>query len=82
MTIAQKLEQKGFQRGLQEGLQEGRLEGRLEGYQEATLKIAHALLGSGVDRETVMKTTGLSQNGLEQIHSQFSLKVFIKRSCV
>ncbi len=56
MTIAQKLEQKGFQEGL------------LEGCQEATLKIAHALLSSGVDRETVMKTTGLSQNELEQIH--------------
>ncbi len=60
MTIAQKLEQKGFREGFQEGL--------LEGCQEATLKIAHALLSSGVDRETVMKTTGLSQNELEQIH--------------
>ncbi len=56
MTIAQKLEQKGFREGFQEGCQ------------EATLKIAHALLSSGVDRETVMKTTGLSQNELEQIH--------------
>ncbi len=51
MTIAQELEQKG----------------RQEGRQEATLKIAHALLNSGIDRETVMKTTGLSENELEQI---------------
>ncbi|MCE1915110.1 ISNCY family transposase, partial [Enterobacter hormaechei] len=29
--------------------------------------IAHALLNSGIDCETVMKTTGLSQNELEQI---------------
>ncbi len=60
MTIAQKLEQKGFREGFQEGL--------LEGCQEATLKIAHTLLSSGVDRETVMKTTGLNQGELERIH--------------
>ncbi|WP_420875360.1 Rpn family recombination-promoting nuclease/putative transposase [Photorhabdus aegyptia] len=53
MTIAQRLEHKARQ------------EGRQEGRQEATLKIAHALLNSGVDRETVMKTTGLSQSELE-----------------
>ncbi|WP_387492501.1 MULTISPECIES: hypothetical protein [Photorhabdus] len=49
MTIAQRLEHKA----------------RQEGRQEATLKIAHALLNSGIDRETVMKTTGLSQSELE-----------------
>ncbi len=51
MTIAQKLEQKG----------------RLEGEKLAALKIARSLLDLGIDRETVMKTTGLSQNELEQI---------------
>ncbi len=55
MTIAQRLEHKARQ------------EGHQEGRQEATLKIAHALLNSGIDHETVMKTTGLSQNELEQI---------------
>ncbi|OCQ54756.1 hypothetical protein Ppb6_00016 [Photorhabdus australis subsp. thailandensis] len=60
MTIAQKLEQKGRL--------EGRLEGRKEGFQEATLKIAYVMLSIGLDRETVMKTTGLSQNELEQIY--------------
>ncbi len=63
MTIAQRLEHKARQEGRQEGLQEGRQEGR----QEATLKIAHALLNSGIDHETVMKTTGLNQNELEKI---------------
>ncbi|WP_420800730.1 hypothetical protein [Photorhabdus bodei] len=53
MTIAQILEHKARQ------------EGRQEGRQEATLKIAHALLNSGIDCETVMKTTGLSQSELE-----------------
>ncbi|WP_376744763.1 Rpn family recombination-promoting nuclease/putative transposase [Photorhabdus noenieputensis] len=53
MTIAQRLEHKARQ------------EGRQEGRQEATLKIAHALLNSGIDRETVMKITGLSQSELE-----------------
>ncbi|MCC8421130.1 MULTISPECIES: Rpn family recombination-promoting nuclease/putative transposase, partial [Photorhabdus] len=60
MTIAQRLEHKARQ------------EGRQEGCQEATLKIAHALLNSGIDRETVMKTTGLSQNELEQIDNDAS----------
>ncbi len=53
VTIAQILEHKARQ------------EGRQEGRQEATLKIAHALLNSGIDCETVMKTTGLSQSELE-----------------
>ncbi len=59
MTIAQKLEQKGRQEGRQEGLQEGEKRG--------ILKVAWAMIDMGIDRETVMKTTGLSQNELEQI---------------
>lgn len=51
MTIAQKLEQKG----------------RMEGEKQAALKIALALLDSGIDRETVMKTTGLSPEELSTI---------------
>ncbi len=55
MTIAQKLEQKGRQEGLQEGEKRG------------ILKVAWAMIDMGIDRETIMKTTGLTQNELEQI---------------
>ncbi len=71
MTIAQKLEQKGHQKGFIEGSQEGHQEGLQEGLNKGEkrgiLKIACAMLDMGIDRETIMKTTGLSQNELEQI---------------
>ncbi|WP_445496148.1 Rpn family recombination-promoting nuclease/putative transposase [Photorhabdus sp. SF281] len=59
MTIAQRLEHKARQEGRQEGLQEGEKRG--------VLKVAWAMMDMGIDRETIMKTTGLSQNELEQI---------------
>ncbi|QKJ02313.1 Rpn family recombination-promoting nuclease/putative transposase [Yersinia mollaretii] len=51
MTIAQKLEQNGEARG----------------EKKATLKIARSLLAKGVDRITVMESTGLSDKDLAQI---------------
>lgn len=51
MTIAQKLEQKG----------------EAKGEKNATLKIARSLLAKGVDRTTVMESTGLSDKELAQI---------------
>lgn len=59
MTIAEQLEQKGMEKG--------RAEGRLEGEREATLKIARTLLQNGLDRGTVMKMTGLTEEDLTQI---------------
>jgi predicted transposase/invertase (TIGR01784 family) len=75
MTIAQQIEemgiQKGIQKGIQQGLQKGKLEGRQEGYQlgkndgvqegklEAQLEIAKQMLITGMDRQSVMKFTGL-----------------------
>ncbi|KOY61597.1 transposase, partial [Photorhabdus heterorhabditis] len=67
MTIAQKLEQKGHQKGFIEGRQEGLQEGLNKGEKRGILKIACAMIDMGIDRETIMKTTGLSQNELEQI---------------
>ncbi len=64
MTIAQKLEQKGEARGIVKG----RVEGRVEGAQETALKIARTMLANGLDRATVMKMTGLSEEELTQIH--------------
>ena len=60
MTIAQKLEQKGRQEGMQLGKAKGRMEGKLE--------VARSMLANGLDRATVMKITGLSDDDLAQIH--------------
>ncbi|WP_369700797.1 Rpn family recombination-promoting nuclease/putative transposase [Pantoea sp. At-9b] len=64
MTIAQQLEQKGIEKGIQLGEQKGRQEGKLEGERDATLKIARTMLKSGLDRSTVMKMTGLTEEEL------------------
>lgn len=59
MTIAQQLEQKGIQKDIQLGRQEGRIEGKLE--------VARTMLQNGIDRNTVMKMTGLTEDDLAQI---------------
>ena len=58
MTIAQQLEQKGIEKGIQLGEQRG-IE---KGEREATLKIARTMLQNGIDRNTVMKMTGLTED--------------------
>jgi predicted transposase/invertase (TIGR01784 family) len=63
MTIAQRLEHKARE----EGRMEGRVEGRTEGEREATLKIARTMLQSGIDRNTVMTMTGLTEEDLKGI---------------
>ncbi|PIJ49998.1 hypothetical protein BL250_17655 [Erwinia sp. OLTSP20] len=55
MTIAQQLEQKGIEKGIQLGRNEGKLE------------VARTMLQNGLDRNTVMKMTGLTENDLAQI---------------
>ncbi|HBH6890053.1 TPA: Rpn family recombination-promoting nuclease/putative transposase [Serratia marcescens] len=63
MTIAQQLEQKGLERGLEKGLTQGRVEGE----REATIKIARAMLQKGLDNQTVISLTGLTEDDLNQI---------------
>ncbi|MNG85032.1 hypothetical protein D3C73_383050 [compost metagenome] len=67
MTIAQQLEQKGIEKGIEKGIQLGRQEGHSEGERDATLKIARTMLQNGLDRSTVMKMTGLTEDELAQI---------------
>ena len=71
MTIAQRLEQKGLEKGLEKGIQLGEQrgieKGRSEGEREATLKIARTMLQSGIDRNTVMAMTGLTEEDLQRI---------------
>ncbi|WP_334472517.1 Rpn family recombination-promoting nuclease/putative transposase [Arsenophonus sp. PmNCSU2021_1] len=78
MTIAQALKQEGLQRGKLEdrqegyqlgkndGVQEGKLEGIQEGMQKgekhASMKIARQMLESDMDRQSVMKFTGLNDD--------------------
>lgn len=63
MTIAQRLELKGLEKGIQLGEQRG-IE---KGEREATLKIARTMLQSGIDRNTVMAMTGLTEEDLQRI---------------
>lgn len=67
MTIAQQLEQKGIEKGIEQGIELGEQRGIEKGEREATLKIASTMLQNGLDRNTVMKMTGLSENELAQI---------------
>ncbi len=75
MTIAQQLEQKGIEKGLERGRVEGRQEGIQLGEQrgiekgklEARLDVARTMLDNGLDRSTVMKMTGLSEEDLSQL---------------
>ncbi|PAZ27497.1 ISNCY family transposase, partial [Escherichia coli] len=63
MTIAQQLEQIGIEKGIllgeQRGIEKGKLEGKLE--------VARTMLQNGLDRNTVMKMTGLTEDDLAQI---------------
>ncbi|WP_336754944.1 Rpn family recombination-promoting nuclease/putative transposase [Pantoea sp. USHLN298] len=67
MTIAQQLEQKGIEKGIEKGIQLGEQRGIEKGEREATLKIARTMLQNGIDRTTVQKMTGLSEDELTQI---------------
>ncbi|EDQ1756878.1 ISNCY family transposase, partial [Salmonella enterica] len=46
-------------KGLKQGIQLGRQEGKLE--------VARTMLQNGIDRNTVMKMTGLTEDDLAQI---------------
>lgn len=63
MTIAQKLEQKGRLEGIQLGEAKGRQEGVLEG----KLQVARTMLANGIDRDSVIRMTGLTADDLAQI---------------
>ena len=75
MTIAQQLEQKGLEKGIQLGIEQGIQlgeqrgieKGRNEGKLEGKLEVARTMLRSGIDRSTVMKMTGLTEDDLAQI---------------
>lgn len=51
MTIAQQLEQKGIEKGIQLG-------------EQRQTEVARTMLQNGIDRNTVIKMTGLSEDDL------------------
>ncbi|MDH1321664.1 ISNCY family transposase, partial [Enterobacter bugandensis] len=65
--LEQKAREEGIQLGEQRGEQRGIEKGRSEGEREATLKIARTMLQSGIDRNTVMAMTGLTEEDLQHI---------------
>ncbi|HCZ9102325.1 TPA: Rpn family recombination-promoting nuclease/putative transposase, partial [Klebsiella michiganensis] len=71
MTIAQQLEQKGIEKGIQQGIEKGIQLGEQRGIEkgrnEGKLEVARTMLRSGIDRSTVMKMTGLTEDDLAQI---------------
>ena len=71
MTIAQQLEQKGIEKGIQQGIEQGIQLGEERGIEkgrnEGKLEVARTMLQNGIDRNTVMKMTGLSEDDLAQI---------------
>lgn len=67
MTIAQQLEQKGIEKGIEKGIQLGEQRGIEKGRNEGKLEVARAMLDNGLDRDSVMKMTGLTAEDLAQI---------------
>ncbi len=63
MTIAQQLEQKGHRKGYPAGIQLG----EQRGIEKGKLEVARTMLQNGIDRNTVMKMTGLTEDDLAQI---------------
>lgn len=63
----QKGMQKGIQEGIQKGIQKGREEGLLKGRETERIEIAKMLKKNGVSIEVIMKSTGLSQEQVEQL---------------
>ncbi|WP_162505234.1 Rpn family recombination-promoting nuclease/putative transposase [Candidatus Arsenophonus triatominarum] len=87
MTIAQQIEEIGIQKGIQQGKAEGRQEGKLE----AQLEIAKQMLITGMDRQSVIKFTGLTDaeminmfkdkdDGTQEINPQSPKKGFTGRA--
>ncbi|END2650228.1 ISNCY family transposase, partial [Salmonella enterica] len=62
---------KGIEKGIAKGIEKGRLEGiqigEEKGRNEGKLEVARTMLQNGLDRNTVMKMTGLTAEDLDQI---------------
>ncbi|MFV0554638.1 MAG: hypothetical protein ACK5LR_08035 [Mangrovibacterium sp.] len=57
----------GEEKGIIKGRVEGRAEGRIEGETKAKKEMAKILLQKGLDLETIMVASGLSQEEIEKL---------------
>lgn len=72
MTIAERLRQEGHHRGLQEGhvsglqegLERGMEKGLQQGKREEALRIAASMLADGIDRQTILRITGITADDI------------------
>lgn len=64
MTIAERLRQAGWQEGQQQGMIQGIEQGQQQGRHEEALRIARTMLADGIDRELVLKITGIAESEL------------------
>ena len=67
MTLAERIEQKGIAKGIERGLAQGIEQGKLEGQLEGKLETACNMLNAGMDRQTVLQMTGLSNDQLNML---------------
>ncbi|WP_290604054.1 hypothetical protein [Arsenophonus sp. ENCA] len=63
MNIAQGIREEGKIEGIQEGIQIGEQTGE----KKASMKIARQMLESGMDRQSVMKFTGLTDTEMSTL---------------
>ena len=56
-------ERKGMQKGMQKGIKEGMQKGE----KKKALEIAKSMMGMGLDKETISKTTGLDLYEIEKV---------------
>ncbi|EHF6596529.1 ISNCY family transposase, partial [Salmonella enterica subsp. enterica serovar Newport] len=52
---------------IQQGIQQGIQLGEQRGIEKGKLEVARTMLQNGIDRNTVMKMTGLTEDDLAQI---------------
>lgn len=57
----------GWAEGREKGLAEGRAEGREEGREEGRAELIREMLNSGIDKDTIKKITGLSDEALQAL---------------
>ena len=67
MTLAERLRQEGHFSGRQEGLKYGLEQGLQQGKHVEALRIARTMLANGLDRDTVLKITGLPASELDAV---------------
>lgn len=63
MTIAEQLKQEGFEKGIEKGMEKGVQKGK----DQRSTEIAQMLLQAGLDAATVIQTTGLTREMVEEI---------------